>query len=159
MNKTTLKITTVMIAALGVAMGSALAKGHPHEGQRRGEQMFDKADINGDGQISADEIEAAKKKSFAKMDVDGDGYLTEADREVVREQRQQKRAKMREKMQERRAERLEKIDSNGDGKISEREFMAAESGRLDKLDQNQDGLISKEEAEDAQGKLRPGARG
>ena len=38
--------------------------------------MFEQADANGDGQISADEFAASSPAKFERLDKDGDGMVT-----------------------------------------------------------------------------------
>ena len=49
---------------------------------------------------------------------------------------------------------FERMDTDGDGKISSTEHIAASQERFTKLDSNGDGFITKDEAKDARGKMR-----
>lgn len=137
------------VSAMGLTVGSVYAADDKGYGKRGGGKAFERADTNGDGVVSAEEIAAAREARFDKMDVDGDGYLTEADREAAKAKHEAKRADRMEKRRAKREEHRAEIDTDGDGKISREEFMAAESGRLAQMDADGDGNITKEEAEAA----------
>ncbi|MEL7320228.1 MAG: calcium-binding protein, partial [Pseudomonadota bacterium] len=114
MRKLTL-IAAASVLALGGA-GIAVAKHHgkAHDGQgHRGHQAasFEKADANGDGEITLDEAKAHGAERFAKMDADADGALTKADREA------------------RAAQRFTEADANGDGELTPDEMTAAREAR------------------------------
>lgn len=130
--------------------GAALALSP--DGQGHADRMA-AIDIDGDGNITAEERAAHRATMFDQMDADGDGYLSEQEveafRAAKRAEHQQKRAEMMEKRQEHRREMMEQrkaaMDSDGDGAISRDEFVVAESPRLAKIDTNGDGVISAEE--------------
>jgi Ca2+-binding EF-hand superfamily protein len=96
---------------------------------------FDRADANKDGKISKSEHEAARNRIFTAMDRNKDGAV---DRTEVR-------AFILARLQERRARRMKRIDPNGDGKITEAEFLARAKARFKRLDANKDGALSPEE--------------
>ena len=145
-----------MIAGLSVV---ALAAAQPPHGPGghggpHGLMAFDQLDTDGDGVLSPAEQEAGRKAAFARMDVDGDGYLTEADRATMKEKMDEKKQAFREKMEEKRADHQAALDENGDGKISEAEFLA-EQGKMQAMaDADGDGSITKAEAEAAMQAMR-----
>jgi len=49
---------------------------------------------------------------------------------------------------------MEKVDTDGDGKISKAEFMAKHESKFMKMDVDGDGFISKEEMKEAKGKMK-----
>ena len=103
-----------------------------------------RADVDGSGTISEAEFLAraadrpAPAEAFAAMDRDDDGYVT----------RRELRSHMIERMAER---RLARVDADGDGMVSEDEFIArAESAptpqeRFAKRDRNDDGVLTADE--------------
>ena len=50
-----------------------------NKGGNNPERAFDRADEDGDGQLSQAEVSARIAKEFLKRDADGDGYLSEAE--------------------------------------------------------------------------------
>lgn len=129
------------LAAATLACGPALAQAPG------GMSRFDRADANKDGKISKSEHEAARNRIFTAMDRNKDGAV---DRTEVR-------AFILARMQERRARRMKRIDPNGDGKITEAEFLARAKARFKRLDANKDGALSPEEV--GRGFARRGGRG
>ncbi len=77
-------------------------------------KRFDVLDRNKDGQISADEFKAGHRAAMqmrgAKIDTDKDGFVTRAEAEANAP---------------RLAKHFDKIDANGDGKLSHEEMLAA----------------------------------
>ncbi len=98
-------------------------------------------DANGDGKVTAEEIDAFRAEQFKTADTDGDGFLSKD--ELL--------AAAMTRMQERMAQRIDKMiahdDKDGDGKIS----LAEQDGnpRMDRmfsrLDKDGDGALSTEE--------------
>lgn len=113
MRKLTL-IAAASVMALGTAgVGAGLAMAQPG-GKGHGGLMgasLERADANGDGEISLAEAKAQSAERFAKMDVNADGAISKADREA----RQQ--------------ERFAEADANGDGEITPAEMTAARETR------------------------------
>ncbi|MFY0597698.1 MAG: EF-hand domain-containing protein [Cognatishimia sp.] len=142
-------ISGVTAMALALTAGVASAKGgHGKHGPR---VSFEQLDVNGDGQITKDEIAAAATARFNEADTNGDGNLSAEELAAASE-----RAK-----EERIAKMIEKRDENGDGVLSQAEMQPKED-RTDKMfermDENGDGVISAEEFEAAKSK-RKGKRG
>jgi Ca2+-binding EF-hand superfamily protein len=144
-------ILTLAPAFALVFAGPALAKPKGEGG--RG-QMLQAADANKDGVISRAEATTAREQHFARMDVNDDGFLTKEDREAAKAARET----------ERRArgggEGPGRADTDGDGKISKAEFMAAPMPMFDRVDANGDGQITQDEMKAAReargGKAKPG---
>lgn len=105
-------------------------------------------DTDGDGRITAEEIEARKAARFAEADADGDGGLSPEELvaldEAIRMEVQLARA----------AQRIERFDDNGDGLLQSEEI-EARTPRIapifDRLDTDGDGGISQEELGAVQG--------
>ena len=132
--KKTLMTMTLMTSALAVGFGAvAVAQDAPMKRERGGfdrghgpfPMMMDKLDLNSDGEITAEEIEAHDAAMFAEMDADGDGVVTGAEMTAHHDA---KREEMRRKMEERRqAKMIEHLDQDGDGVISLMNSPAARS--------------------------------
>jgi hypothetical protein len=119
---TTLKLTTLGAALLLFSASPAFAghhegdeKGAPHH--RGGAKMFEKHDLDGDGQVSKSEFMETHENRFNEMDTDGDGKISpeeaKAFGEKKREEMQQRCEKMKEKASERQDEKG-KTDHSGD---------------------------------------------
>ena len=84
-----------------------------------GSKIFGIFDVDGDGQLSAEERNDARNKIREKIDTDGDGQLSTDERSTAR-------SNVREKISE-------KMDANGDGQLSSDERNAARSNLRDKI--------------------------
>lgn len=109
---TTLKLTTLGAALLLFSASPAFAghhedgeKGAPHH--RGGAKMFEKHDLDGDGQISKSEFMETHENRFNEMDTDGDGKISAEEAKAFGE-------KKREEMRQRREEMEGKSDHSGD---------------------------------------------
>lgn len=127
------------IAAFAFSATPALAQGFD-----RDRMSFEQMDSNGDGRVTREELRAAREQMFAKRDRNRDGYLDKADLP--------KRAARR--MGDRGAELRERIDSNGDGRISKEEFVNGDTLLFDMADKNSDGELDAEEIEAAKTAMR-----
>jgi len=101
------------------------------------QRRFDKLDTNHDGVVTQDEFVAAAVARFQALDTQGTGQVTAA--EIVNSPKAQARVN-------RVAEHLVKrMDSNGDGAVSQDEFLAAAKKRFERMDKNGDGFIDADE--------------
>jgi Ca2+-binding EF-hand superfamily protein len=94
---------------------------------------FDKLDTNHDGVVSMDEYLAAATAMYQKLDTQGNGRVTA--QELATSPRTLKR-------DERRAQfAIKHMDTNGDGVVSQEEYLAAAKARFARIDKNGDGFI------------------
>jgi len=101
------------------------------------QKHFDKLDANHDGVVSKDEFLASASAKFAQFDTAGDGKVTAA--EIESAPKTQERAV-------RIADRfVKKMDANGDGVVTQDEFVAAAKARFARLDKNADGYLDADE--------------
>ena len=84
-----------------------------------GSKIFGIFDVDGDGQLSAEERQNAKNKVREKIDTDGDGQLSADERNTAR-------SNVREKINE-------KMDANGDGQLSSDERNTVRSNVREKI--------------------------
>lgn len=136
--KKTVLLMAGILAAASVTAAEACGKG---KGKGLGRDItFEQLDTNGDGQISAAELEAFRASRFAEVDANGDGGLT-AEELLARvkegaEERAQKRV----------AKIIEKHDENGDGILQPAEMGGnRDRSMIDRIDQNDDGQVSQKE--------------
>lgn len=143
MKKTSIiAVTLTTVAALTTT--SVLARdGGGRDKQGRQGQMLKKADANKDGKLSVDEVVAQASARFDKSDADGDGVISLQEMtDSIQRQRDERRAKRM----------LERMDFNGDGKVTKDEIENRAKKRFAMMDRNDDGFVEKTE-------LRKGRKG
>lgn len=101
-------VALVMAAPVAMAEDGQGGGGH-HGGPHKG-KMFEKADANGDGAVTAEEFNAFHGKVFEKMDVNGDGLITKEEQEARRAEWQEK---MREHREQRQGEGMPSHEGHG----------------------------------------------
>ncbi len=111
-----------------------------------GAHFIENWDLNGDGQITVDELEEKRDSVFASFDANEDGYIDAEEYKVF----DQARANDQEanhgkgggegKMQK--GMTLEFNDTDKDGKVSLEEFISNSPAWLEMVDKNADGAIS-----------------
>lgn len=143
MNNSPSRIRIALFVVLGVTTVTAAGLSFAHGTRDRGAQGLKSLDVDGNHAITRDEIAAAASARFAAIDANRDGQATV---DEIRSYRERLRT-------ERQAARLARIDSNGDGRISEAEFVAKRLDRLQRLDRNDDGVL---DASDRRGRRSRG---
>ncbi|NSY40037.1 EF-hand domain-containing protein [Leisingera sp. ANG59] len=133
------KFIAAIVAAAGMTAGSAaLAKGFGHHGPK---MSFEEIDTDGNGEVTKAEIQAMKDAHFAKADANGDGKLSLEEMQAqARERAGERAARMLERFdkdgdgalskdempQPRRAGKMfDRMDADGSGGISKGEFEEA----------------------------------
>lgn len=130
------------------------------QAQRGGEQgLFERLDADGNGIIDRHELNAARLPLFERADADGDGMLSGGELETF--------ASGQPSVQERLGrgpfanavsvpvkDLLRRVDTNRDGRISEKELLEAENPLLQRLDRDGDGGLSRKEIDRAQTRSR-----
>lgn len=146
-------ITGVVAVALGVTTVAASAKGWGMGGARgMGPMMsFEEMDLNGDGKVTAEEMAAMGQARFDKADANGDGFLDNDEMQAhVIEMAKERAAKVSERM-------IEHKDVDNDGKLSFEEMQPSEKRKgkmFSRMDTDGDGAISQAEFEEARAKMR-----
>lgn len=142
MDLNTMKIllTSVLIVA---GAGTAMA-----QGPRGGGLTFDQLDVDGSGEITAEDLTAFRNERFAELDSDGNGTISRD--EFLASARMQS---------EERAERMfDRLDADGDGVLSRDVIEGRQRGRggermISRFDEDNSGGISAEEFEEARAKM------
>jgi hypothetical protein len=142
MHPALLAVPAALLLVLPAAAGAARA-------ERPSFPEFAAADADGNGALTAEELEAYGEARFAEADADRDGAL--AMEELVTFARVRLEAAGRrapDRAAPRMAEKLmTRADTNGDGVITAAERLAIGPGRLmHRLDRDGDGVISQAEA-------------
>jgi Ca2+-binding EF-hand superfamily protein len=135
---------TLTVIAVGAFL-PCIAEAQP-AGQRDPMETIMSADKNNDGAVSRDEFLASRAQTFARLDRNGDETISKADLPRFK--------KMQEKAGPRIDSLIQAFDSNGDGRVSEDEFVSGPTPAFDMADADQDGFVTREEAEAAQAALK-----
>ena len=100
-------------------------------------RIFDSADTNGDGVITREEFHAAREHAFTRLDRNGDGYIDQDD--------VSSRPGARHVAKDRLAQLVAQLDKDGDGRISQGEFVDGPTPLFDRADTDHNGELSREE--------------
>ena len=131
------------IAGLGLlAVGPPATADNRPSGQWGVDAFFEKADVDGDDQLTRREHAAAAQDKFNQMDTDQDGMLTAQEMSAGHDLLG-KKAKSKLKVSA--GEAIEKMDTNDDGNLSADEHANAAAKKFDDWDSNGDGALTRTE--------------
>lgn len=143
--KRSILITSSAALAIVASVVTASADQKPRPDMMSLIPAFEELDLNSDGQISTEELQAQGKIRFDKMDANKDEKLSSEELEAQIVEMTKRMKKAQEKM-------IKRLDTDGDGYLSAEEMEKAHSraGKMAKhmmkrLDKNDDEMISKEE--------------
>jgi len=128
--------TVALAAVIGIsAVGATHAGGRSgHHGDRQ-EMLFERFDANQDGKITKQEIDARRKQTMDKYDADKNGNLSLGEFQGV----------FNEIMRHRMVRMFQRIDWDGDAKVTEKEIAHRLDRMMSWLDRNGDGVIEKDD--------------
>jgi len=121
-------------------------------------EAFNKRDKNEDGKLDKSELIGVVSNNFEKVDADGDGFLSIEEFEAARKLKENKKGDRRRPNPE---EAFKMLDTNQDEKISKEEAKGPLAEHFDRIDSNDDGFITVDELEKMQrrrGSRRGGPR-
>lgn len=153
MKKTT---ASILLAALALTASFSVAQAQDRRGGP-GPMDFATLDTDGSGEITVEDIEAARGNRFAEMDANGDGQVSEA--EFIAHSQAQ--------AAERASAMFARLDADGDGVLSRDVLEAREGGgrmaarMIERADTDNSGGVSAEEFEAVKEKMagRRGGKG
>ena len=131
--------TKILMAAL--LAGLVATAGAVQAQSERERPDFATLDLNGDGALTLEEMQAQGEARFAATDANGDGALSVEELIVTANERSAGRV----------GQMIERLDANGDGALQPDEMPIRGGGRLermfDRVDADDNGAISEEEFE------------
>ena len=137
-----MKSITLGAALILATVGSCIAAEGP------GAHFIENWDLNGDGAVTAEEARERRGNVFASFDANDDGFLDAEEYVLFDEARAQDQAENEPKGMGKGARnpangmRLEVNDTDGDGKVSEAEFLDNASSWIEMIDRNGDGVVT-----------------
>ena len=131
-------------AAILALSACAPAQAQNRDGARLIEQL-EKSDTNGDGAISRDEFIAGRSAQFARLDRNKDGYFTDSDIPGIVKNRLPPEMSV--------DSMKATFDANGDGKVSQSEFVNGPTAAFDRIDANGDNTVTRTEIDQARAML------
>ena len=148
-----LPLAAVMLFGVGTAFAEPGAEGAaeapPYEGH------MNDTDADKDGAVSDEESAARAGKKFDEIDTDKDGTVSTDEMDQYREAEKAKREAARASREaEMKKKYHEKVDPDGDGKITRDEFIKNAADRHEKMDANSDGKVTKDEIKRPRGERR-----
>ena len=151
-------MTNPWLKLSGVGLAALLGLGAPAVALAGGDAdaKFKAMDTNGDGRISEDEFEALSDRKFVEIDVNRDGRVTVMEMDNYKAKAHKEKADKGWDARYTSASQVKKLDTNGDGSLTEVEFAAGGQIKFDEMDSNHDGLVSKTEWEAGHAKHKSG---
>lgn len=126
------------IALVGTALaGVSLAdgRGGGHHGARQSAAWIEQFDVDQNGRLTQDEVDQVRAERLAEFDASGDGVLDLTEYEVL----------WMDAMRPRMVDRFQDLDEDGNGSVTEEEFLQPMSGVVSRLDSDDDGEVSADE--------------
>jgi Ca2+-binding EF-hand superfamily protein len=131
------RLFAIVAACVTLNTGCMMAARAVTQRQPDPTRIFDSADTNGDGVITREEFHAARERAFTRLDRNGDGYIDKDDAPS--------RPGARHAAKDRLAQLIAQLDKDGDGRISQAEFVDGPTPLFDRADTDHNGELSREE--------------
>ncbi len=142
-----LTIAALVTLGLGGLTYTAIAQNHQGPSPR-----LEAVDTNQDGNITKDEISVHRAEKFTNADANGDNQVSADEFAAFADAERERRQEQRE------ARRFAKMDANSDGVISAEEHASHADARMERMfervDTDGDGIITEAEREAAKEKMR-----
>jgi hypothetical protein len=130
----------------GILVAAPQAGHGQHRMHAMGGHHMDQVDTNKDGKISKAEHDAAHARRLATLDRDKDGFVTYAEQKAAREAwKAQREAQAAERFTQR-------LDKDGDGRVSVAEMGSRGAGMFERMDANGDGVVTQDEMRQGHGR-------
>lgn len=138
-------IAAIAVAATAVTAGVALADGHG-KGKHGARHSFEDLDLDGNGEVTMEEMIQHREARFKAADTDGDGFLS----------KEELTAKAQKKAEGKADKMMKRFDANNDGKLALDEMPKPRKSEkmFEKLDADGSGGVSKAEFEAAREKMK-----
>jgi Ca2+-binding EF-hand superfamily protein len=107
----------------------------PHMFAERADKMFDRFDTDKDGKVTQAEVDAVRAQDIKKFDANGDGVL----------QLDEYQNLWLEHMRSRMVDSFQRLDDDGDGKVTDAEMKAPMARMTRFMDRDGDGSVTREE--------------
>ena len=126
---------------LALAGGSlALAQGWNYHQERGwgggpGAGLIERFDRSGDGRVSQEDVDAVRAERFAAFDADGDGELSLEEYEAL----------WLDAMRRQMVRDFQRLDVDGDARVTEEEFRAPYRRLVERFDRTGDGVITEDD--------------
>ncbi|TNE41801.1 MAG: signal transduction protein [Sphingomonadales bacterium] len=137
MNRYLMFALMLPVSGLG---GAAFAQPQQQVDPARFADRIMEADANRDGKVSRAELTAYRKQQWARIDRNGDGYFSKDDLPRFAQGKWETG---------RPAEVRRLYDSNGDGRVSQAEFVNGPTVAFDMADANRDNIVTRDELDSA----------
>lgn len=160
--KKTIMAASAAVLAMGTmayaAPGMMRAEGPItlEEAQAKSAEMFERMDVNDDGQLDKADREAHRAKRFSMLDTDGNGSISKEEFAAMHEMRGKHGDREHGKRGHRGGMHMmaKMADTDNDGVITRAEFDAGVAAHFAKVDTDGDGTITDAERKAAHDKMR-----
>jgi hypothetical protein len=145
----------------GIGLAALLGVGAPAVALAGGDAdaKFKSTDTNSDGKVSETEFVAVADRKFVEIDANRDGRVTvmEMDNYKARIHKDKQKADKGWDTRYTSSEKIKKMDTNGDGSVTEVEFRAGATTKFGEMDTNHDAFLTKSELEAGHAKEHKGS--
>lgn len=101
--------------------------------------LFERFDSDGDGRVSQEDVDTLRAERLAAFDADGDGELSLEEYQAL----------WLDAMHRHMVRAFQRLDTDGDAKVTAEEFVHPFSKVVERFDRDGDGVVTKEELREA----------